>query len=264
MKKLLTFTLLISASILAFGQKKTVALTTLSTSRYIDFSDATSNVGVTAAIAALKKDEAFDLTPSLEMVHNSFFKDLKKVFPFKMMDEKSVLANSEYQKFDYTTQLFTKKDGEVAEGKAKENSAKRTADAIMVYPEYKWMTHVNKISADRFRPELSMVEIFKNDAQGVMFIEVDYSFVENSLNIGGITTASIQATISFTLYDNNGDKVIRTFVTEKSKKKVPMVKGIPVMKPEKITQLCEDATKRVIAEAEKKLEKKVKKILKKF
>ncbi len=264
MKKIITLAVLAFVSATSFGQKKTVALTTLSTSRYIDFADTDNNVAAAAAISTLIGDESFDLTPSLEMVHDAFFKDLKKVFPFKMLDEKTVTSNEAYQQYDYTTQLFTNKDGEVNEGKAKDVSAKMTEDAIMVYPGYKWMSYASKLSADRFRPELSMVEIFKNDAEGVLFIDLEYSFVENTLGIGGFTTASIQSTISFTLYNKEGEKVIRTFITEKSKKKVPMVKGIPVMKPAKITQLCEDATKRVIAKAESKLAKKVKKILKKF
>lgn len=264
MKKIFTLALIILASATSFGQKKNVALTTLSTSRYIDFSDANSNVAMGAALATLQKDESFDLTSSLEMVHDSFFKDLKKVFPFKMVDEKTVLSNEEYKKYDYTTQMYTNKEGEVQEGKAKELNEKMSKEAIMAYPGYKWMTPVGKMSADRFRPELTMLDIFKNDADGVLFIEVEYNFVENTLGIGGLTTASIQAVISFTLYNKDGDKVLNTSVFEKSKKKVPMVKGIPVMKPAKITQLCEDATKRAVEAAEKKLGKKVKKILKKF
>jgi hypothetical protein len=95
-----------------------------------------------------------------------------------------------------------------------------------------------------------MLEIFK-EVDGVMLVNIDYAFVKKMVPF----TAGIQAYVSIKLFDREGKKVfkIREFAT--SKESVGIVGGIPIMSPEKLLPLCENATQEVVEDLAKRLKK---------
>lgn len=97
-------------------------------------------------------------------------------------------------------------------------------------------------------------------ADGVLLVRISYEFQSKALGFG----AGIKADIHMSLYKKPCDKIFNIFEYGVSKKTVPAVAGIPVMKPEKIQPLCEDATEQLFKDLAGKLGKIVKKSAKKF
>ncbi|MCI5056726.1 MAG: hypothetical protein MRY83_11500 [Flavobacteriales bacterium] len=230
------------------AQKKNVAVTTMYIDKYIDASSLSGDAAMVATIATLAKDERFDLTSVLNDFHDKFFKDYVKEFNFNILDEKVVLENPDYKSYE-------SKWGE------DDQKGDDWLDGYIPYEGYKVLYRggLKKESRNHMR----MLEIFDKEADGVMMIDINYSFVPK-VGVGGMGTAGIAAHLHMTLYNKEGKKVFNFHEIGTSKKTVGMVAGIPVMKIEKIKPLCENATEKLMADLYKKLPKLMKKVDKKF
>lgn len=109
--------------------------------------------------------------------------------------------------------------------------------------------------SDDKRDEVNIYKILAKDCDGVMFVNIDY---EITPGFGGLF-AYVTAYFNMSLWDKDGNKVFRIREMSKSKGKVAAVGGIPIMKPEKIQPLCQDATDVLFTELKDKLDKIVKK-----
>jgi len=250
MKKLLftALTLLLAVS-LTYGQKKKVAVVTFYVDKHIDFSGLDGNAALAASVASLADDPSFDLTPALNKFHDAFFGELAKSFPFELVDEGMVIGNEAYKAYENI-------------GTDKADEDQKLFQYYIAQEGYKPLIEVAKVSNDKYRAELQMLEIF-GDVDGVMFVRLDYSFVQK-MAVGGTGSAGIAAWTRVKLWNRNGDKVFAKNEQGTSKKSVGIVGGVPVMKPEKIQPLCESATDKLIADLKKKLPKLAGKVDKKL
>ena len=248
MKRIITLAL-ICMTVSALNAQKKVAVVTFFADKNIDFSGLDGNAALAASMASLSNDPNFDLKPILQSFHKAFFEDLKKDFPFELVDEGTVINNELYKSFENF-------------GTDAADESKGILQHSIVIDGYKPLIEVSKMSADKFRSELQMLEIFK-DVDGVMFVKLDYAFIQK-MAVGGNGTAGINAFVRMKLWNREGDKVFAKNESASSKKSVPMVKGIPVTSPEKILPLCKSANERLIEDLKKKMSKLVSKVDKKL
>ena len=103
-----------------------------------------------------------------------------------------------------------------------------------------------------------MIEIFGNEADGFMFVVLQFEFAPK-VAIGGMGTAGISAYASIYLWNKEREKVVNIYEHATSKGTVAMVSGIPVIKTEQILPLCQDAATRLLADLKTKLPKIIKK-----
>ncbi|MCH2215935.1 MAG: hypothetical protein MK086_12255 [Flavobacteriales bacterium] len=242
----LFFLLLLSFS--AYAQKK-VAVVTFYVSKQIDFSELDGSAQLAGDIMTLANDPAFDLKPALDNFHKVFFEDLSKEFPFELVDESLVINNEQYKAYENV-------------GTDSADEDKGMAQTYIVADGYKPLMERGKLSKDEVKAELDMLKFFP-DADGVMFVFMDYSF-EPKVAIGGNGTAGMKAFARLKLYNRNGDKVFAKNEIGTSKKSVGMVSGIPVMDPNKLIPLCNNATEKLLEDLKKKIGKLSSKVDKKL
>jgi len=227
-----TLAILLSPSLLA--QKK-VAVVTFYVDKYVNTEQLGGGAALVAAIGTLSDDENFDLTSVLNNFHETFFNEYAPQFPFELLPEEEVTQNPEYMAY------------ESKHGETEDEDRSKIFQRFITYEGYKPMapTLLKKNSN-----EIAMLEIFK-EVDGVMLVNIDYAFVKKMVPF----TAGIQAYVSIKLFDREGKKVfkIREFAT--SKESVGIVGGIPIMSPEKLLPLCENATQEVVEDLAKKLKK---------
>lgn len=230
------FTLLIGAILTSslLAQKK-VAVVTFYVDKHINFEQLDGGVGLAAAIASLSEDENFNLTPVLNNFHETFFTDYAPQFPFELLPETEVTQNPDYMAY------------ESKHGETSDEDLNKIFQRYITYDGYKPMapTLLKKNSN-----EVAMLDIFK-EVDGVMLVNIEYAFVKKMVPF----TAGISAYVSVKLFNREGKKVfkIRQFAT--SKESVGIVAGVPIMSPDKLLPLCENATKEVVEDLNKKLKK---------
>jgi hypothetical protein len=232
--------ILLSAFILKPGSQtgdKKVALVSF----YCDKKIGGTGLGTVAE--SLINDPNFNLQPVVDKAYERFINEFAKDFPFKLEDKTVVTGNKDYQAYQSkflwdTTKGFNKLAG----------------IQYAVAKDFIFAMSSGPVVKDEKRDECNMLKIF-NTSDGVMFVRLDY---EIEPRMGGLA-AGITAYITFELYDKTCKKVFRIREYGKSTKKVPAVAGIPVMKPEKIQPLCEEATDILFKELKTKLPKIAKK-----
>ena len=76
-------------------------------------------------------------------------------------------------------------------------------------------------------------------------------FVRKSMGLA----AGIQAFVRMKIWNSEGEKVFKINELATSKKSVPMVAGVPVMKVDKLLPLCESASEELIEDLGKRIKK---------
>ena len=215
--------------------QKNVAVVTFYADKHIDFSQLDGDVALAAGVASLSENDNFNLQPVLNNFHETFFTDYTPQFPFNVLPESEVINNVEYQAY------------ESKRGETSDEDRNKFFQCYLTYEGYKPMgnTLLKKNSN-----ETAMLEIFK-DVDGVMLVNIEYAFVKKTVPF----TAGIQAFVKIQLYNREGKKVFKIRKYATSKKSVAIVGGIPIMTPDKLLPLCENATAEVIEDLNKKLKK---------
>lgn len=241
MKKILLFALTLTMSLGLFAQQKKVAVVTFYANRYIEASDDfADNAQLIALIAALAKDPAFDLKPSLEKFHKMFFEEYSKDFPFDIVDEESVLNNEDYKAYSSRDTSYNFLNNSLS------------MDGYNLY----YVSVLYKRDLEK------MIEIF-DDVDGFLFVYLSYQ-VSPKIAVGGMGTAGVSARITLKLWSKEKKRVFNIYKGEMSKKTVPLIAGIPVMKVKDILPACESATDNLLEALKGKLPKIVKKAAKKL
>ena len=220
-----------------------MAVTTFHANKSIDVSELSAGADFILKNTNLSENPNFNLKPALQKFHDAFFKEYINNFDFDVIDEKIVLNNEAYQAFepDYEglAVAFNPKFYETIEG-------------------YKII--VNEGSTLVNKDMLPVGESL--NADGMMHVKISFKFLKTAL--GKFGYVSVQALTNITLYNNEGKSVFDFHERAGSKKKVPLVNGIPVMKPEKIQPMCEGAIEELMKDMNKKLGRLAKKAGKKL
>ena len=237
MKKiiLLCFAIVFMAGI-TNAQKKKVAVVTFYVNKHIGFEQLGGAASLAAGIASLSEDPNFDLTSVLGDFHDKFFNEYAQAFPFDLLPEADVVGNEQYQAY------------EARSGETEDGDRDKLWQQYLTYEGYKPM---REFIGKKWRNELRMLEIFGDEVDGVMFVYMDYAFVKKAAGFG----AGIQAYVRMKLWNKEGKKVFSVSEFATSKKTVPLVAGVPVMKAEKLLPLCIDASEKMMADLNKKLKK---------
>ena len=237
--------------VLSFGlnssinSQKKVALTSFWVSKHIGFEQIGGNAGLVAAIASLSEDPNFNLQPVLDNFYKTFTEDYSENFPFELMSEEDVIKRPEYIAYQ----------GRFNEGK--------DADRSKLFQRYLTPKGYKPLVESLFKGEKSnqmqMIKMFK-DADGVMFVSMGYEFIKKTVPF----TAGVKAFVRIKLWNKEGKKVFAINENGISKKSVGIVGGIPIMKPEKLLPLCENASEKLVSDLSKKIGKVTKKAAKKL
>ena len=219
-----------------FAQKK-VALTSFWVSKHIGFEQLGGNAAMIASIASLAEDPNFNLQPVLDNFYNTFTNEYAKQFPFELLPENEVLENENYKNYE----------GRFNESKDEDRS--KLFQRYLTPKTYKPLQE-SLIKGEKSN-QMQMVEMFKETADGVMFVSMGYDFVKKPAPF----TAGIRAFVRIKIWNKDGKRVFSINEYGTSKKTVAIVGGIPIMKPEKLLPLCESASEKLVADLNKKLKK---------
>jgi len=229
-----------------FAQEKKVALTTFWVSKHISFEQLGGGVGLAAAVASLAEDSNFNLQPVLDNFYKTFTEEYTPQFPFAMLDKDSVIGKEEYQNY---------------EGRFNEDSDE---DRSKLFQRFLTVEGYTPLQESLFKGEKSnqmqMVEMFKDQADGVMFVSMGYEFIKKPMPF----TAGIRAFVRIKIWNKEGKRVLTINEYGTSKESVGIVAGIPIMKPEKLLPLCENASEKLLKDLNKKIGKIVRKTEKKL
>lgn len=240
-KKTITLVLLMVA-LMSYAQQKKVAVVTFFADKSIDLSQISPTADLVLKNTKLAEDPNFNLGKILKTFHNEFFNSYVKNFPFEVIKESDVLANEAYKSFkaDYSQLMIS-----------------HVEDLYEVIDGYK-LIRPYKLVVDQTNAKLAK----ELGADGVMFVRISFDF--NKTGIGKFGYISVRAKARIDLYDKNGKSIFQFSEIAGSKKKAPMVGGVPVMTPEKIFPMCESAVEKLMKDMNKKLARLSKKTKKKF
>ncbi|MFY0671980.1 MAG: hypothetical protein JXQ87_01165 [Bacteroidia bacterium] len=226
--------------------EKKVALATFWVSKHIGFEQLGENAGLLAAIASLSEDPNFNLQPVLDNFYETFTTDYAEQFPFDLVDESVVLENPDYQAYE----------GRFNE--SEDEDAGKLLQRFLTPKTYKPLQE--SLFKGEKSNQMQMVEMFKDVADGVMFVSMGYDFVKKPVPF----TAGIQAYVQIKIWNKEGKRVLTIREVGTSKKSVAIVGGVPIMKPEQLLPLCESASEKLVADLSKKIGKMSKKADKKL
>lgn len=229
----------------SYAQKK-VAVISFWVSKHIGFEELGGGAGLVAAIASLAEDPDFNLQPVLDNFYNTFTTEYAEQFPFELLSEDDVLNKAEYQSY---------------EGRFNED---QDVDRNKLFQQFLTPKTYKPLQESLFKGDKSnqmqMVQMFKNDADGVMFVSMGYDFVKKAVPF----TAGVRAFVRIKIWNNEGKKVLTINEFGTSRKSVGIVAGIPIMSTDKLLPLCESASEKLVADLSKKIGKITKKAAKKL
>ena len=218
----------------AQAQDKKVAVVTFYAVKQVNVGLA----GETAKLAVkLADDPSFNVAPMLTNFHDQFFNDYAKSFPFQLLPENDVINNDAYK-------AYVPVGEEVTSGVFKDTYN-------LPYTGYKIVLPLKSHTNDK-----NLLGMF-NQADGIMKVYIDFSL--SQVGFAGMGVAKITAAANITLLNKDGEKVFAIREEGKSKASSPLINGIPVMSPEKILPMCEDALTQLMARLQKDMPKIIKK-----
>jgi hypothetical protein len=245
--KLVAFlTILTSFQFNVSAQDKKIALTTFYVSKHIGFDELGGNAAMVASIASLSEDPNFNLKPVLDNFYKTFTEVYVPQFPFLLLPNADVTGKKAYIDFEGRFNEETDKD----RGKFFQR--------FIVIEDFKPLQE--SLFNNEKSNQMQMVEMFKDQADGIMFVSMGYEFVKKAVPF----TAGIRAYIKIKVWNKEGDKVFSIYESANSKKSVAIVGGIPIMSAEKLLPMCEDASAELVEDLGKKIGKMARKAAKKL
>jgi hypothetical protein len=220
------------------AQKKKVAVVTFYANKLVKFDKLGGGLDfIIKDIIGMRDDPRFNLTPILEKYHTNFFNEYAKEFPFDLVPEKEVVDTEKYKAFEPKFEL---KDYEAAN--------------YLMQGNYKY---IYEGMSGKYNEE-GMTKLFADQADGVLFVNVDFAF-EQGFGLGKTMTIKMRATTRIALYNKTGEKVFAFSEGENSKKTGVMIGGVPVINADKILPMCESALEELMGDLKKRIAKIVKK-----
>ena len=238
MKSYLTIFILLFSSVFSISaQTKKVALTSFWVNKHINFEQLGGAAGLAASVATLSESPDFNLQPVLDSFYSVFMNDFAAQFPFELLDEDVVLNDEDYQNY---------------RGRFNESDDKDRGlflQRFLVPKTYKPLQE--SLFKTKNSNQMQMVSLFEDRADGVMFVSMGYEFIRKPLPF----TAGIRAYCRIKIWNNKGKRVVTVNEYAKSKKSIPIIAGIPVMKPEKLLPMCIDSSNELIEDLHHRMKK---------
>ena len=216
------------------AQKKKVAVVTFYANKMVDFGELDlGGEELLKDLLNLRDNPNFNLKPLLEQYHTNFFKEYANELPFELLPESQVVETEKYQNFVPEFEL-----------------AKYDERNYLLYDKYKYI-HEGFMGKNN---EEGIAKLFAGEADGVLFVRINFAF-EKGFGIGNNMTLKMRAFTRIALYNKEGEKVFVINESERSKKTAVMIKGVPVVNPEKILPMCESALTELMGDLKKRIAK---------
>lgn len=239
--KLIGLLIILVISTNGYTQKK-VAVVSFFADKAIDISTIDAGADFILQNTSLSENPDFNLQEELEAFHTAFFNEYVQGFPFETIQEKEVLNNNEYVSFvpDYAALSipYDKEYYNTIEG-------------------YKLIRNFTPFIKKQVLPMTKSMNV-----DGIMLVYITFRF--NKTGVGKLGYMSIQAIANIKLYNMEGKSIFDFHELAGSKKKAPMVGGIPVMNPQKIVPMCKSAIEELMKDMNKKITRLAKKVDRKF
>ncbi|WP_299102802.1 hypothetical protein [uncultured Winogradskyella sp.] len=240
--KIVMLVTFLSLFMVSNAQKKKVAVVTFYADKMLDLSALDASADLIAKNSNLSDDPDFNLSEPLNKLHTAFFDEYAENFDFEFIAEDEVFANEKYKSFKPTYEEAGNINQDV--------ESTTSVDGYNVIPNYR----------QNVKDLKDVAEDLGVDA--IMFIHLDFGFVKTG--VGNLGYVSIQARFSMDLYTKDNKSVFQFREVAGSSKKAVMVKGIPVMKTDKIQPMCESAVEKLMKDLNKKVGRLAKKANKKM
>lgn len=240
------FLLIVSLVAQATAQNKKVALTSFRVSKHINFEQLGGAAGLAASVATLAESPDFNLQPVLDSFYSVFMNDFAQQFPFELLDENVVLKDSNYINY---------------QGRFNESEDENRGVFLQQYLVPKTYKPLQEsLFKTKKSNQMQMVNLFKDRADGVMFVSMGYEFIRKPLPF----TAGIRAYCRIKIWNSKGKRVVTVNEYAKSKKSIAIIAGIPVMKPEKLLPMCIDSSNELMEDLHRRMKKITRKAAKKL
>ncbi|MCF8297280.1 MAG: hypothetical protein K9J13_07040 [Saprospiraceae bacterium] len=201
----------------AVAQINNVAVISVWANRSVDASEFG---GLSMAIEHLSKDDNFKLDHLLARVHDELFTAYAKEFPFKLIDEKTILETDGYNGImDNVTlkfqewQVTTYGDYLAVESRSPIRNTNAIEDALKLY----------------------------KDADGVMVVILDYK-LKKKQEMMGFGTAVVEAYVNIQLFNKEGKSILKIKERAESDDKFKFAMGGGVFETDEIQKLCDQST----------------------
>lgn len=217
-----------------YGQKKKVAVVTFYSDKMVGFTALElGSEELLKDLLNLRDNPNFNLAPLLDKFHTQFFNEYAKSFPFELLPETQVVDSEKYKSFV-----------------PKYEMSAYDANNYLNYGNYK---NIHEGMFGKYNEE-GMAKLFADEADGVMFVHISFDFAKG-FGMGSTMTLKMRANARVALYNKKGEKVFAFTEGENSKKTGIMVKGLPVIRPEKILPMCESALEELMGDLDKRIKK---------
>lgn len=237
--KLITLTLALFSILSIHAQDKKVAIVGFYTDKTVGYENlGEKHAKLIDVIAQLPFNPDFKLDPILEKFHAKFFRDYAPKLPFKLLAEEDVINDSSYINFESPKKQWNDK----------------LDKNILVYDGYKFISQ-GLIGKKNVK---AIAQAFNTKSDGVMFVTIDFKFTSGT-GIGGTKVLKIKAFAKIVVYDSAGKRVFTTRESAKSKKSIVMIGGNPILNPDKVIPMCDQALNRLMQDLDKKIGKVTKK-----
>jgi hypothetical protein len=179
---LLSMTVLISCSSInkeLIRSVKNVAVVSIVFDKKVDVSSVSS--GILGMVSSIAQNDKFKLDAQTEEFKNKLFKDYSSFFPFKIMDESTVINQKEYQQVYNTTQ---------------------SRKGVLTTPAK--YAALDLSQSDDVQKALRAAPL----AEGVMLVRVYYALQKTGLEMMGVGTARVQAYCTIIVFNKTGKEVL--------------------------------------------------------
>lgn len=270
MKTLFSIFLIAVLSASTFAQTKRVAVVQFRANKVIGASDMFFGLdnNITRHLTTIAEDPRFKVMPILEEFHQLFFKDFAPQMPVEVLPENVVLNTPGYRNY-------------FKEVEKNPRGAKLMAIVGKIEePHYIAMKGYLPLIEDestRFGTQLSgtttknstqrqIMQVFEGQADGVMFIHLDFAMGRKKSLGGFVTNGLVQdgrmvAKGRITLYNREGKRVFEIIKEGYSEEKYNRIAGLSLeTKPEDLLPMCKSAAKNLFKELEETFPKMTRKV----
>lgn len=202
--------------------------------------------GVGAFAQRLLDDDAFDLSPMVDLLHEKTYGPYAERLPATIMPEEEVIETDRYQNFS------------LLDDESNDDRMQRV-NRILVPEGYKnYSLGTGSVFGNR---QQQMFDAVPEEADAMLFVSADYAMVEDNpfwywfLPISP-DRAFIEATVRMEMIDREGDAIMTIQQVARSNNHVNTVGGV-TMQPDKIQGLCVEATEKAVQAIDAATEKKL-------
>ncbi|WP_298145728.1 hypothetical protein [Flavobacterium sp.] len=216
-----------------FSQKKKVAVVTFYTNKSVHLGFDVATELLTKEILDVNENKDFNLAPILEQYHDRFFNEYAADFPFDLLPENEVVENPDYINFQ-----------------PKYESKKLFDYFAVTIKGYKYI-YEGFMGKEN---EVAVAKMFADKADGVLFVNVDFSF-DRTYGIAGVYNMKVLATTRISLYNKEGEKVFVVRERARSKQNATSLGMVPMIEPQEVLPMCESALLELMNDLKKRIKK---------